>query len=81
MHFDERLDRAFVDGWLGNRQQFVSSASVAQATKQSVRVIDIGGLTFHYRTRDGKQETVSIQDMESCLQSIVGSLNSVALFL
>lgn len=63
MHFDERMDRAVVEGWLGNRQQFVATDGVVNAVKQSVRVIDIEGLAFYLsnarrapRTRDDRPD-------------------------
>lgn len=67
IHFDERLDSAVVEGWLGNRQQFVKTAGVVNAVKHSVRVIDIQALAFHYRTRDGLPEHVAIDEMLTCI--------------
>lgn len=74
MHFDERMDRAVIEGWLGNRQQFVKTASVPSAIKHSVRVIDIQALTFHYRTRDGTPEDVTIDAMRACLEQVEAGL-------
>jgi hypothetical protein len=74
MHFDERLDASVVEGWLGNRQQFVKSAGVVNATQHSVRVIDIETLAFHYRTRDGMLERVTIDEMETCLDLVQSGL-------
>ncbi|HEY0997884.1 MAG TPA: hypothetical protein VGD77_17975 [Gemmatimonadaceae bacterium] len=67
MHFDERLDAAVVEGWLGNRQRFVKTAAVAAAVTNTVRVIDIEALAFHYRTRTGQQEHVTTDEMLACL--------------
>jgi hypothetical protein len=77
MHFDERLDQAFLDGWLGNLQQFVRSAQVTVAVQNSVRVIDVESLTFHYRTRNGAQESVSIADVKACVLDVERGLQGV----
>jgi hypothetical protein len=55
MHVDERLDSAFLERWLGNRQQFTETAGVQAAVKHSIRVIDVEGLAtgYHYRGKDG----------------------------
>ncbi|MGH9887221.1 MAG: hypothetical protein ACREBE_16965, partial [bacterium] len=74
MHFDERLDSAFVGGWLGNRQQFVRTASVSRAVKHSVRVIDVEALAFHYRDRDGAQRSVTIDQINQCLDQLSTNL-------
>lgn len=77
MHFDERLDRAYLEGWLGNRQRFVRTADVASALKVTVRVIDIEGLAFHYRNEAGGLENVSLADMKSCITAIEQDPKSV----
>ena len=76
MHFDVRMDQAVIEGRLGNRQQFVKTASVAIAVEHSLRVIDIEALTFHYRTREGTPENVSIDEMLTCLQQVKVGLTS-----
>lgn len=77
MYFDERMDQAVVEGWLGNRQQIVKSSGVAGAIRHSVRVIDIEELAFHYRARSGTQKHVTIGQMESCLQLVNAGLKDV----
>lgn len=74
MHFDERLDQAYLDGWLGNRQQFVKTAGVPTAIKHSVRVVDIQALKFHYRSKNGETESVSLVQMRDCLSQVQGGL-------
>jgi hypothetical protein len=67
MHFDERMDRAFLEGRLHNRQQFTLSAGVAGAVRLGVRVIDVERLVYHYRDDIGALENVSVQDLKECL--------------
>jgi hypothetical protein len=67
MHFDERMDRAIIEGRLHNRQQFTLSAGVPSAVTLGVRVIDVEGLVYHYRDEAGTVESVSIHDMKACL--------------
>jgi hypothetical protein len=67
MHFDERMDRAYWEERLGNRQQFVLSAGVAAAVERSVRVIDVEALVFHYRNEEGTLESVSVHDLKELL--------------
>jgi hypothetical protein len=50
MHFDERLDSAFLERWLGNRQ-FTETAGVQPAVKHSIRVIDVEGLAITIEAR------------------------------
>ena len=77
MHFDERLDKAYQEGWLGNRQQFVRSSGVDGAKEHSVRVIDIEGLAFHYRAKNGAKQTVGLAKMKELLISMNQSLATV----
>lgn len=77
MHFDERLDRAYIEGWLGNRQHFVKSAGVPSARKISVRIIDLEALAFHYRNREGQPEQVGMADMKQCIALVEAGLVGV----
>jgi hypothetical protein len=77
MHFDERLDNAYQDGWLGNRQQFVRTIDVSVAIRHSVRVIDIEGLAFHYRDKELKQNHVTLAEMKTLLLSLQKHLETV----
>lgn len=63
MHFDERLDAAFKEGWLGNRQLFTDTAGVGEAIKHTVRVIDVEVLAFHFRTRSGDCRAITVADL------------------
>ena len=77
MHFDERLDQAYANGWLGNRQQFVRTSSVATAIQVSVRVIDIEGLAFHFRTDAGAMASVQLADIRTCLALVEQGLQDI----
>jgi hypothetical protein len=77
MHFDERLDQAYEEGWLGNRQQFVNTTGVPSAVQVSVRVIDIEGLAFHFRTKAGNPASVRLDDMRACLALVENGLNGI----
>jgi hypothetical protein len=78
MHMDERLDAAFVGGWLGYRHQFVPTAMVPAVLANSLLVIDIEALTFHYRDRDGAQHNVTIDDIAQCLELLVTDIKGDA---
>lgn len=78
MHYDERMDQAVIEGWLGNRQQFVLSAGVARAIAHSVRVIDMESGTIHFRTRAGQVDSVSFSAMEVALDQVLNGLQSAA---
>jgi hypothetical protein len=77
MHFDERLDQAWLGHWLGNRQQFVRSAIVPTAIDHSVRVIDVEGLVFHYRTEGGALASITVSELKSFLQTLESELPNV----
>lgn len=77
MHFDERMDQAALAGRLGNRQQFVRSAGVSSAVEHSVRVIDVEGLVFHYRTKTGTREHVELAAISRTLEDLKKEMSSV----
>lgn len=76
MHFDERLDNAYLEKWLGNRQQFVRSTDVASAIEHSIRVIDVEARAYHYRDRTGNKKHVPLQAMKECVQAVVTGLST-----
>jgi hypothetical protein len=78
MHYDERMDAAWVGGWLGNRHQFVRSAIVATAVKHAVVVIDLEALAFYYRDRDGKKRSVTIDAIAQCLDALATNMEGDA---
>jgi hypothetical protein len=72
MHFDERMDLAFQQRWLGNRQQFTRTSGVEAAAARSIRVFDMELLEFHYRTKDGKRERVLLSALKGCIHDLLG---------
>lgn len=77
MHFDERMDQAALAGRLGNRQQFVRTAGVPSAVERSVRVIDVEGLVFHYRTKAGTLGHVEVAAIRRVLEHLENETSSV----
>ena len=77
MHFDERMDQAALAGRLGNPHQFVRAAGVSTAVQRSVRVIDVEGLVFHYRTKTGTPENVRLATIRQTLEGLKKEMASV----
>ena len=70
MHSDERLDQAWMEARLGNRQSFVKSGRVKAALCQSVRVIDVEALTIYTRDEFGEICALSLRVLGGALKDI-----------
>jgi hypothetical protein len=77
MHFDERLDRAVQEGWLGNRQTFVASRRALDTAAYSVRVLDMEAGALYYRDRDGGIQSIELNAMRQALGAINRGLEAV----
>lgn len=71
MHTDERFDSAWLDGRWGNRQQFVRTKNVGAAIKNSVRVLDVEGLTVHFRDAKGTVRAQELRPLRDVLLDLV----------
>jgi hypothetical protein len=71
MHTDERFDDAWLDGRLGNRQQFVRTAEVDRAIAHAVRVLDVESLTMHFRNADGSVGTQPLRQLKGVLEELL----------
>lgn len=70
MHSDERLDQAWIEARLGNRQSFVNTGRVKAALRQSIRVIDVEALTVYTRDEIGEVSALSLRDLGGVLKDV-----------
>lgn len=67
MHFDERLDRAFMDGTFGERHRFVQSHEAKAFVNNTVVLMEVDSLLVHYSTQAGDRRALNLNEFETAL--------------
>ena len=70
MHADERLDHAWIENSLGNRQAFVKTDRVKAKLRQTLRVIDVEALTVYTRDETGEVCGLALRDLAGVLRDL-----------
>jgi hypothetical protein len=85
MHFDERMDRAVLGGYLGGRQRFTADADPSRLATNVLRLIAVKTLAVHFRDQDGAARSTSLpalrtalEDLERCLKQAWRNADALA---
>ena len=70
MHFDERLDRAFLTETFRERHRFVRSSKAAALIASTVTLLEVDTLVVHYTNRAGAPASLDLSLLEQALVQI-----------